>query len=178
MSYLCDILILYYMDEHKEKFGQIYDQYIDKIYRFIYLKVSSQETAEDITSKVFLKGWESYFAQGGNVSNIAGFLYKIARNAVIDHYRDKGRTNVVSVDHLAELADHKSNIHERAVINEEVEKVKLALQNIKKDYQDMIIMHYLEDMPIQEISEVMERPPGTVRVMLHRGIKALKTELS
>ena len=50
-------------DSINEQFSQIYDQYIDKIYRFVYLKVNSQETAEDITSKVFLRGWEAYKKQ-------------------------------------------------------------------------------------------------------------------
>ena len=48
------------MDSLQEQFGLIYDQYIDKIYRFVYLKVNSEEHAEDITSKVFTRGWEAY----------------------------------------------------------------------------------------------------------------------
>ena len=48
------------MNDLHGQFGKIYDEYIEKIYRFVYLKVDSQETAEDITSKVFLKGWETY----------------------------------------------------------------------------------------------------------------------
>ena len=55
------------MDSLNEQFSSIYDQYIDKIYRFVYLKVSSQEIAEDITSKVFIKGWEAFsgYARSG-----------------------------------------------------------------------------------------------------------------
>ncbi|MBI2050008.1 MAG: RNA polymerase subunit sigma-24, partial [Candidatus Staskawiczbacteria bacterium] len=48
------------MNNNEAQFSEIYDQYIDKIYRFVYFKVNSQEIAEDITSKVFLKGWEAY----------------------------------------------------------------------------------------------------------------------
>ena len=76
------------MDSLNEQFGQIYDQYIDKIYRFVYLKVDGQETAQDVTSKVFIKGWESYQKSGSNIKNPGAFLYQIARNAVVDHYRE------------------------------------------------------------------------------------------
>src|SRR3990167_4578746 len=72
------VLIILYtiMDNLKEQFGQIYDQYIEKIYRFVYLKVNSQEVAEDITSKVFLNGWQSY-SKNPSVQNMNAFLYRI-----------------------------------------------------------------------------------------------------
>jgi len=90
------------MDNYKEKFSEIYDQYIDKIYRFVYFKVSSEEVAEDITSKVFLKGWEAFQSHGlgedREILNTSAFLYQIARNAVTDHYREKAKIKVISAD--------------------------------------------------------------------------------
>ena len=59
------------VDNKKEQFSQIYDQYIEKIYRFVYIKVNSEETAQDITSKVFLKGWEA-FEKSENTIEIKG----------------------------------------------------------------------------------------------------------
>ena len=64
------------MNSPKEQFSQIYDQYIEKIYRFVYLKVNSQEIAEDLTSKVFLKGWEAYQNQGDKSKTLAPFYTK------------------------------------------------------------------------------------------------------
>lgn len=95
------------MDSINEQFSQIYDQYIDKIYRFIYLKVSSQEIAEDITSKVFLKGFEAYKDSKSSIGNPGAFLYQIARNAIVDHYRSKGRTMTISTEFSQEI-DRKS----------------------------------------------------------------------
>mgnify|MGYP001573730737 CR=1 FL=1 len=164
------------MDSKKEQFSQIYDQYIEKIYRFVYLKVNSREIAEDITSHVFMRGWESY-QNNQEIKNFSAFLYQIARNNVVDHYREKGRTKTISPDFIPETADSRVNLHENAVLNADVELVKSALQNIKKDYQDVIIWHYLEDMPTVEISQILDKPEGTVRVMLHRGLKMLQNEL-
>lgn len=163
------------MDNHKEKFSQIYDQYIDKIYRFVYFKVNSQETAEDLTSKVFLRGWEAFQTQ--EILKPSAFLYQIARNTVIDHYREKGRTKIVSADISPQIVDPGMGLQERAILSSEFEEVKLAIQNLKQDYQDIIICHYIDDMKVPEIAEVMGKPVGTVRVMLHRGLNALKKEL-
>ena len=168
------------MDSLNEQFGQIYDQYIDKIYRFVYLKVNSQEVAEDITSKVFLKGWEAYRKQFEiknlkfKIKNPGAFLYQIARNAVVDHYREKGRTKVVSVDDSPEIADPGTNSQEKAILNADINVIKKGIQKLEKEYQDIIIWHYLEDMPIANIAELIGRPAGTIRVMLHRGLNDLR----
>ena len=167
-------------DSLNEQFSKIYDQYIDKIYRFVYLKVNSQEVAEDITSKVFLKGWEAYRKQFEiknlkfKIKNPGAFLYQIARNAVVDHYREKGRTKVVSVDDSPEIADPGTNSQEKAILNADINVIKKGIQKLEKEYQDIIIWHYLEDMPIANIAELIGRPAGTIRVMLHRGLNDLR----
>ena len=142
------------MDTLQEQFSLIYDQYIEKIYRFIFLKVNLQETAEDITSKAF--------------------LYKIARNLVIDYYRQKDKNQVVSEDNIPEMIDIKTDVHEFAVLNSDIQEIKVAIGQLKKDYQDVIIWHYLDDLSDQEIAEIMDKPAGTVRVMIHRGLQMLR----
>jgi RNA polymerase sigma-70 factor (ECF subfamily) len=164
------------VDNKKVQFSAIYDQYIEKIYRFVYLKVSSQEIAEDVTSKVFLKGWESYNKQS-DIVNPGAFLYRIANNAVIDHYREKGKIKVVSTDTGPQILDNRTNIYESAILSSDVLLVKSAIQNIKEEYKNIIIWHYLDGMDVPEIADILEKPVGTVRVMLHRGLKSLKDEL-
>jgi RNA polymerase sigma-70 factor, ECF subfamily len=161
-------------DSLNEQFSRIYDQYIDKIYRFVYLKVNSQEIAEDITSNVFIRGWEAFQGPESEVKNPGAFLYQIARNAVVDHYRAKGRAKVVSVDASPEIADPGTNAQDKAILSADINTIKKAIQKLKKEHQDIIIWHYLEDMPIADIAELLNKPAGTVRVMLHRGLKNLK----
>ncbi|MDP2741446.1 MAG: RNA polymerase sigma factor [bacterium] len=165
------------MNNTREQFSSIYDQYIEKIYRFVYLKVSSQEIAEDLTSKVFLKGWEAYQKSKRGIINPGAFLYQIARNTVIDHYREKGKTNIVSTENVPQIADPGANLQDMAMLSSDVSIVKTAIQKLKKDYQDVIIWHYLEDMPIATLADIMGKPAGTIRVMLHRGLKELKGEI-
>lgn len=161
------------MDNIKEQFSQIYDQYIDKIYRFVYLKVNSPQIAEDITSKVFMKGWESYKNQK-EIVNPGAFLYQIARNAVVDYYREKGRTKIVSADFSHQIADPGTSAQDKAILSADIDSLKSAILKLKKDYQDILIWHYLDDMPIDQIAKTLKKPSGTVRVMLHRGLKDLK----
>jgi len=162
------------MEDLREQFGKIYDEYIEKIYRFVYLKVNSQDVAEDITSKVFLKGWEAYQKQGTIIENPKAFLYQIARNTVVDYYREKGRVNHVSHEVLPEIIDQTEDVFDKAILSADIELVKTAMGKLKQEYQEIIIWHYLEDMPINEIAVVIGKPAGTVRVMLHRGLKELK----
>lgn len=179
------------MDEQKEIFSRIYDQYVEKIYRFIFLKVNSRETAEDLTSKVFLKSWEVYKKQGlknnpqggekknqKEIKNPRAFIYQIARNVVIDFYREKGRTQIVSVDSIPQMSDPRTNLEKAAILNSDLEIIKKALQNLNNDdYQNVIIWHYLDDLSISEIAKIWNKPEGTVRVILHRALKSLRREL-
>ncbi len=166
------------MNGVSEQFGQIYDQYIEKIYRFVYLKVNSQEVAEDITSRVFLSGWEAYKKDQAGIKNMNAFLYQIARNAVTDHYREKAKKSTVSHDAIPEISDNKANLYEKAVLSSDIDAIKVSMQGLKKEYQDVLIWHYLEDMHPEQIAEILDKPVGTVRVMIHRGLKALKDQIS
>jgi len=76
----------------KQEFSQIYDDCIDKIYRFVYFKVNSDDVAQDICSEAFLRGWQAFKSEKKVIDNPQAFLYQIARNLVIDHYREKGKS--------------------------------------------------------------------------------------
>ncbi len=158
---------------NQKKFSKIYDQYIDKIYRFVFLKVSSQETAEDICSEAFTRVWQS-MDKGTKIENPQAFVYQIARNLITDHYRQNSKIKLVSIDNCKEIQDNQPNLEEKSLLMSDINEVKLALNNIKPEYQDIIICHYLDDLSIPEIAEIMNKSQGTTRVMLHRALKALR----
>jgi len=166
------------MEDPRDTFSQIYDQNIDKIYRFIFLKVNSQEIAQDLCSETFLRTWEK-FKQGKEnpIQNPRAFLYQTARNLVIDHYREKGRTQVVSAE-LTPIVDPREDLEEEAILRSDLLTIKIALAKLKDDYQDVIIWHYLDDLPIPNVSELLDRSEETTRVLLHRALKALKAEVN
>lgn len=163
------------MANSRKEFGKIYDQYINKIYRFIFVKVNSEEIAQDLCSETFLKGWEAYKSAGEKIQNPQAFLYRIARNLVIDYYRQKGRTQIVSVEALP-IADPSPAIEDKVAFNSDLSQVKLAMANLKEDYQNALIWYYLDDLPIQEVAKMLDKSEQTTRVTIHRALKALKDE--
>jgi RNA polymerase sigma-70 factor (ECF subfamily) len=158
----------------QEEFGKIYDDYIEKIYRFIFLKVSSQEVAQDLASETFLRTWEKFKDGGTNpIENPRAFLYRTARNLIVDHYREKGKFQVVSVD-AAPVADPAGDLQAKAILSSDFNTIKTALADLKDDYQNVIIWHYLDDLPITETAKLLDRTEGSTRVLLHRALKSLK----
>ena len=162
------------MANKKKEFGKIYDEYIDKIYRFVFLKVSSQEVAQDLCSDTFLKCWEVY-NNGTKIDNIQAFLYRIARNLVIDHYRQKGRMQFVSTESLP-IIDPNPGLEEKLALNSDVELIKAAIPNLKEDYQNVVIWRYLDDLSIPEMAKMMDKSEEATRVTLHRALRALKEQ--
>jgi len=174
---------LFFMDNLKKQFSKIYNQYIERIYRFVYLKVNSQEIAEDLCSETFLRGWEAFKgAQNSNneipkIENPSAFLYKIARNLITDYYREKGKAQIVSAESTI-MVDPRMNPEEKMAQNSEMETVRLALSTLKDDYQNLIIWHYLDGFSVSEIAQMMDKSETAVRVQLHRALKSLQNELN
>ena len=164
------------MPNKRKEFEKIYNQCIKKIYRFIFLKVNSEEIAQDLSSETFLRGWESY-KNNPNIENPSAFLYQIARNLTIDYYREKGRIQFVSPE-IAPIADPNPGIEEKAIFNSDLEEIKRGLVKIKDEYQDVIIYRYLDELSMPEIAKIMDKSEGTVRVLLHRALKSLRNEIN
>ena len=166
------------MDSLRKVFSKIYDQNINKIYRFIFLKVSSQEIAQDLCSETFLRTWEKFKQGKGNpIQNPQAFLYRTARNLVVDHYREKGKAQVVSAD-LAPIIDPREDLEEEAILRSDFDMIKTALTELKNDYQDVIVWYYINDLPISEVSKLSSRSEEATRVLLHRALKALRVEIN
>ncbi|KPJ55343.1 hypothetical protein AMJ47_00525 [Parcubacteria bacterium DG_72] len=165
------------MSSPKQIFSQIYDNCIDKIYRFIFFKVNSQEIAEDLCSETFLKGWQVFKENSKEIENPQAFLFQIARNLVIDYYREKDRARTVPTD-IVPITDPDEDLQEKAFINSEIEMLKTAIKDIKEDYQEVIIWHYVDDYSVPEIAQMIDKSEGAVRVMLHRALKSLKNKIN
>jgi RNA polymerase sigma-70 factor, ECF subfamily len=163
------------MANYKKEFSKIYDQYIGKIYRFIFLKVSSEEIAQDLCSETFIKALGAFKQE--KIDNPQAFLYKIAKNLVIDHYRDKGRTKIVSSDDLP-IIDPRPSLAENAALSSDLEIVKNGISNLKEDYQNVIIWHYLDDLPICEVAKLLDRSEEATRVLLCRALESLRGNIN
>jgi RNA polymerase sigma-70 factor (ECF subfamily) len=164
------------MTPQQKTFSKIYDKYIEKIYRFIFLKVNSKEIAEDLTSETFLKAWESFkekTEKNEKIENISAFLYQIAKNLVFDYYRQKEKFQTLPLDSF-QLADSKTNLQEKEILNSDFEIVKKALFQLNEDYQNVLIWYYLDGISIREIAKMLDKSESATRVLIHRALSALR----
>ena len=162
-------------DKKKKAFSEIYNKYVNGIFRFVFLKVDSRQTAEDLTSETFLKGWRAFKIQNpiSKIKNPRAFLYKIARNLVIDYYRQKAHFRIVSIENAKFVRDPK-NLEEEMNLDLDMLRIRTALSKLQDTHQEIIILRYLDNLSIFEIAEILDKSEGAVRVGLHRALKALR----
>ena len=154
-------------------FGSLYDHYQAAIYRFVAVKVGSREEAEDITHQVFLSAWQNIRGYKHRGYPFSSWLYQIARNQVIDHYRAK--KNEVSLDKMdPDYFALPAAAHFDLATKLQVEKVHNAVKQLKPEYQDVIIMRFVEDISLKETATILRKTEGAVKLLQHRAIKELK----
>ena len=110
------------MKRTKKIFNKVYDEYVDKIYRFIYFKVSSQEITQDLCSETFLRYWNRLNKQD-NIDNTQAFLYKIASNLIVDHYAEKSRTQTVPIN-TTDVVDPKQDLGQEIMDRSDTDIIK------------------------------------------------------
>ena len=157
-------------------FGLLYDRYQPQIYRFVAIKVSHREEAEDLTHQVFLHAWTHVHTYEDFGFPFSSWLYRIARNKVIDHYRTK--KNVIAIEEVDEeqfatTATYDADLDAKFT----VEEVKRALHKLKPEYQDVIIMRFVEDYSLKDTAKALEKSEGAIKLMQHRAIKQLQSLL-
>lgn len=178
-NYLNEQVLIYRIKKgDADSFGPIYDFYVERVYRFVYLKVPSAQDAEDITAESFLKLWQ-YIKDTKKIDHLQALTYRIARNLIVDFYRKRG-TAIESLDENDPMVADRVDLtlEEKMTLKNDMIAVEGALRQLKDVYREVIILHYLNDMPLKEVARVVEKKPGNVRVLLHRGVKILKDILS
>ncbi|MBU4332197.1 RNA polymerase sigma factor [Patescibacteria group bacterium] len=154
-----------------EAFAQIYDEYIDKIYKFIYFKVKTPQEAEDLTSQVFTKILE-YILSGREIESIQALIYATARNQVVDKYR--GKLQEVPLDWA--IAKQET-ISQELEITDDFAKVEQVLKKLKGEAREAIVLRYIEEHSIKEVAKILGKSEGAVRTMIHRAIKDIRGEI-
>lgn len=162
----------------REAFIKAYDDFADDLYRFAYFKLGSEEEAKDLVSVIFLKTWN--YIQTNSLKDsktLRALLYKIARNAIIDHYRDKGLASSISIEdapQALEVPDDSQNQEDLIDQKSDLDLVQRKLMLLKDEYREVIIWRFVEDLSMDEIANITGKKKGNIRVLLHRAVTALK----
>ena len=168
--------LIYKVRQNKDAdaYGQLYDFYVDRIFRFILFKVASQEIAEDLTSEVFLKTWEYINKTNKKIENFNALIYRVARNTVIDHYRTGRREVTLSDEDYMQRIKDKRDIEHETNVKIEMRNIETHLSKLKDDYREVLILKHVEEFSISEIADITRKSKGNIRVLIHRATKALK----
>lgn len=154
-----------------EAFGTLYDGYFERIYRYVYFRVAEEQTAEDLASQVFLKAWENLGRYKPTGAPFLAWLYTIARNSVIDHYRTRKET--VALNDALGLASDGPTPNEQAELHFETESLRDAMRTLTEDQQQVLILKFISGMGTDEIARHLGKRAGAVRALQMRALQAL-----
>jgi RNA polymerase sigma-70 factor (ECF subfamily) len=155
-------------------FGELYERYSARVYRYVYHRLGNQADAEDVTALVFMKALEALPTYQARRSTFAPWLFRITRNAVIDHYR---RTRKQSPLEDAEYVASGDDPLHSALHSEQRDEMRLLLDHLSSDQRDVVLMRYASDLSFTEIAGALNKNEPAIRMLLHRGLRKLKAVL-
>jgi len=156
----------------KDAFAKLYDIFLTPIYRYIYYKVN-REDVEDLTEITFFKIWQNlkkYNNRKG--STFSSWIFRIAHNAIMDHYRSHRSISELPVTLSDEKRDNSPVLTTENVLNSNI--LRYLLNKLKKNYKQVLILKYINQLSNEEIAEIMKKKVGSVRVLQFRALNALR----
>ena len=154
-----------------EAFAQLYDAYVERVYRYILFRVSEDVTTEDLVSQVFLKAWQNLDRYKMGSSPFIAWLYTIARNLVIDHYRAK--KDMLPIEEAAALPSDMQTPAEEVEARFDLQAMRDALLFLTQDQQQVLILKYIAGLPNENIAKIMKKQEGTIRGLQMRALQTL-----
>lgn len=155
-------------------FGKLYELYFDKIYNYLYFKTMHRDEAEDLTALVFLKAWEAIGNFKWQGYPFSTWLYRIAHNQLIDHYRTRRLVLPLDAAEYRECDDDPFELVERSSL---LTQIRGALKNLTYEQQRVVTLRYFEGYSICEIARIMDKAPDAVRALQHRALRRLQPRM-
>lgn len=166
-------------NQDHEAFAVLYNRYNKKINNFLIFKLARKEDIEDITAQIFLKLWEYLITEDApEIRNLRAFVYKMARNAVANFYRAQGHmpkpVELDDPDEYHEIPDGRENVLIKLLKSQSIDELITCVQNLPEQYREIIALRFFEQLDIKEIAEITGKTVGSINVLIHRGVKALR----
>jgi RNA polymerase sigma-70 factor, ECF subfamily len=166
-------------------FSDIVSLYQHKLYQICYRMLSNKHEAEDITQEAFVRAFINLhtFDQKRKFST---WLYRIATNLCIDrirkkkpdYYLDAEVAGTEGLDMYSQLSSNDKLPDDQVEQMELQDRIQYEISRLPDKYRSVIVLKYIEELSLQEISEILDLPLGTVKTRIHRGREALRKQLN
>lgn len=158
-----------------EAFEQLYKEYSDKVFSYIFLLVNNTEVAEDLTQDTFIKAYRNMDQFNGE-SHVFTWIFRISRNVTIDYLRKKRLLKFFSIEKYQFESDLQTPL-EIVMKGERMTLLYEAIRNLKLSYQEVLILRKIKELSIKETAEILNWNENRVKITTSRAIAALKKEL-
>jgi RNA polymerase sigma-70 factor, ECF subfamily len=160
-----------------EAFGCLYDSYADRIYQYIYYRTSNVEDARDLTQEVFVKAWQALPRYKRTKTPFLGWLFTISHNRVIDYYRTR-KDQVYLNTEIDMPASDSVNPELMAEARLTQQEIRRAILQLPEEQQQVVILSFIEGLEYREIASALNKSEGNIRVIMHRALKKLNSNLT
>jgi len=160
----------YYEDR---EFHELYDEFFDRVNRYLRCRVHNTWDADDLTTVVFIKALEK-FQQYSRTSPFAGWIFSIAHHTFIDFCRKKKELPMDHTEFFESSIDNTWNPEEHALSNEETLLLRETLEKLTRDQRDVLSLRYFGDLRIAQVADILGKTEASVKTISHRGLKELR----
>jgi RNA polymerase sigma-70 factor, ECF subfamily len=161
-----------------DAFGQLYDRYVDAVFRFIYYRVNDRALAEDFTSETFLRALRRISTISYQGRDIGAWFMTIARNIVFDHSKSaRFRLEVTTGDQL-EGQESEPSPEASVLAKLSNETLLRAVNELNDEQKECIVLRFLNGLSVAETAEVMGKNDGAIKALQHRAVKRLAALVS
>jgi len=164
-------------DGDPRAFGRLYDEYADRVYAFVRSRTDSSHDAEDVTAAVFLKAWEAIGSYDDRGLPFSAWLFRIARNAVVDEYR-RGARRPIPIDEQVEPEEADEGPDVAVIAAADAARVREAVRALTEEQAQVIALRYWWDMSIKETAQALGKNENAIKALQHRAVRSLTRMLA
>jgi RNA polymerase sigma-70 factor (ECF subfamily) len=160
-----------------EAFGKLYEEYVERIFNYVYYRTGNQHDAEDLTARVFFRAMRRIPQYQERGLPVSAWLYRIAHNLVANWHRDRGRRPEISLDEGFTAVPHSEQPEITLLQVEEQDYLLRIIRDLPPERQQLIILKFVEHMSNAEIGQIMGRTEGAVKSLYHRTLLSLRVDM-
>ena len=157
-----------------ETFAELYEQYLPRVFRYVSYRVPHTQMAEDLTSVVFEKALTSFKSYRPERAAFSTWIFSIARNTVIDHYRVSGKQQNVPLDNASSVSNGKASPEQDVIIAEQHQKLQSCVAQLSPQEQEIISLKFGAEMNNREIAKALGLGESNVGTIVYRAVRRLR----